>query len=146
MRELCPYSVYRRELMELHITAPEEANVPVVPPGAVHHAGKQSYTQSRRRSLLTKADLVNEISEATGLTKVDTEAVVNGFIYTIGSALKRGEGIEIRGFGTFRVREKKPRLARNPRTGEKVEVPRRHVPSFKPSKELKLLVDNELSK
>ena len=95
---------------------------------------------------MTKADLVNEISEATGLTKVDTEAVVNGFIYTIGSALKRGEGIEIRGFGTFRVREKKPRLARNPRTGEKVEVPRRHVPSFKPSKELKLLVDNELSK
>lgn len=95
---------------------------------------------------MTKADLVNEISEATGLTKVDTEAVVNGIIYTIGNALSRGEGIEIRGFGTFRVREKKPRQARNPRTGEKVEVPRRFVPSFKPSKELKQLVDNGLSK
>ncbi len=95
---------------------------------------------------MTKADLVNEISEATGLTKVDTEAVVNGIIYTIGNALSRGEGIEIRGFGTFRVREKKPRQARNPRTGEKVEVPRRFVPSFKPSKELKQLVDNGMSK
>ena len=95
---------------------------------------------------MTKADLVNEISEATGLTKVDTEAVVNGIIYTIGNALSRGEGIEIRGFGTFRVREKKPRQARNPRTGEKVEVPRRFVPSFKPSKELKQLVDNGLNK
>lgn len=95
---------------------------------------------------MTKADLVNEISEATGLTKVDTEAVVNGTIYTIGNALGRGEGIEIRGFGTFRVREKKPRLARNPRTGEKVNVPKRFVPSFKPSKELKQLVDSGLKK
>lgn len=93
---------------------------------------------------MTKADLVNEISEATGLTKVDTEAVVNGTIYTIGNALRRGEGIEIRGFGTFRVREKKARLARNPRTGEKVSVPKRYVPSFKPSKELKQLVDSGL--
>ena len=85
---------------------------------------------------MTKADLVNEISEATGLTKVDTEAVVNGIIYTIGDALSRGEGIEIRGFGTFRVREKKPRQARNPRTGAEVYVPAKNVVTFKPGKEM----------
>ncbi|MCP4725825.1 MAG: integration host factor subunit beta [bacterium] len=91
---------------------------------------------------MTKADLVNVIADATGLTKVETEAVVNGFIETIKDALKEGKGIEIRGFGTFKVREKRPRTARNPRTGEKVDIPNKFVPTFKPSKELKNLVDN----
>ncbi len=84
--------------------------------------------------LVTKADMVNVIADATGLTKVETEAVVNGFIETIKEALKDGQGIEIRGFGTFKVREKKPRTARNPRTGEKVDIPNKFVPTFKPSK------------
>ena len=92
---------------------------------------------------MTKADVVNAIASATGLTKVETEAVVNGFIATIREALKNGEGIEIRGFGTFKVREKRPRLARNPRTGQKVSIPKKFVPTFKPSKELKIIVDNE---
>lgn len=92
---------------------------------------------------MTKADVVNVIAHATGLTKVETEAVVNGFISTIRDALKEGKGIEIRGFGTFKVREKRPRIARNPRTGEKVNVPNKFVPIFKPSKELKNLVDNQ---
>ncbi len=92
---------------------------------------------------MTKADVVNVIAHATGLTKVETEAVVNGFISTIRDALKEGKGIEIRGFGTFKVREKRPRVARNPRTGEKVNVPNKFVPIFKPSKELKNLVDNQ---
>jgi len=92
---------------------------------------------------VTKADVVNVIAHATGLTKVETEAVVNGFISTIRDALKEGKGIEIRGFGTFKVREKRPRIARNPRTGEKVNVPNKFVPIFKPSKELKNLVDNQ---
>ncbi len=95
---------------------------------------------------MTKADVVNAIANATGLTKVETEAVVNGFIATIRDSLKKGEGIEIRGFGTFKVREKKPRVARNPRTGEKVNIPNKYVPSFKPSKELKMLVDDEHKK
>lgn len=90
---------------------------------------------------MTKADVVNLIAHATGLTKVETEAVVNGFILTIRDALKEGKGIEIRGFGTFKVREKRPRIARNPRTGEKVNIPNKFVPIFKPSKELKNLVD-----
>ncbi len=92
---------------------------------------------------MTKADVVNRIAHATGLTKVETEAVVNGFILTIREALKDGEGIEIRGFGTFKVREKKPRAARNPRTGEKVNIPNKFVPVFKPSKELRIIVDDE---
>ena len=92
---------------------------------------------------MTKADIVNRIAQATGLTKVETEAVVNGFISTIRDALKDGEGIELRGFGTFKVREKKPRAARNPRTGAKVDIPKKFVPVFKTSKELKGLVDKE---
>lgn len=95
---------------------------------------------------MTKADVVNAIASATGLTKVETEAVVNGFIATVRDALKNGEGIEIRGFGTFKVRAKRPRVARNPRTGEKVNIPQKFVPTFKPSKELKILVDDEHKK
>ena len=83
---------------------------------------------------MTKAEVVSIIANATGLTKVETEAVVNGFITTIIDSLKEGKGIEIRGFGTFKVREKKPRIARNPRTGEKVNIPKKFVPVFKPSK------------
>ena len=92
---------------------------------------------------MTKADMVKVIAGATGITKVDTEAVVNGFITTIRNALTEGKGIEIRGFGTFKVRTKKPRIARNPRTGAKVNIPEKFVPVFKPSKELKIVVDNK---
>ena len=95
---------------------------------------------------MTKAEIVKSISEATGLTKVDTEAIVNGFIYSIGDALKNGEGVEIRGFGSFRVREKKARVARNPRTGEKVDVPKKIMPFFKPSRELKQIINSGAKK
>ena len=91
---------------------------------------------------MTKADIVNKIAEATGLTKVETETVVNGFISIIRDALIEGEGIEIRGFGTFKTREKNPRIARNPRTGEKINIPKKFVPYFKPSKDFKDSVDN----
>jgi len=95
---------------------------------------------------LTKADLVDDIAKAVGMTKVETEAIVNRLLVAISNALQKDEGVEIRGFGTFKVREKQPRVARNPRTGEKVDVPRRFVPTFKPSKELKLTVDRALNK
>ncbi|RKY88403.1 integration host factor subunit beta [candidate division KSB1 bacterium] len=91
---------------------------------------------------MTKADIVNKIAEATGLTKVETEAVVNGFISIIRDTLIQGEGIEIRGFGTFKIRKKNPRVARNPRTGEKIYIPKKFVPYFKPSRDFKILVDN----
>lgn len=88
---------------------------------------------------MTKADLVEQVSEAIGpgITKKDCALVVDGFLNAVKHSLARGEGIEIRGFGTFKVRKRKARMARNPRTGEPVEVPARLVPVFKPSKHLR---------
>ncbi|MBM4167997.1 MAG: integration host factor subunit beta [Ignavibacteria bacterium] len=95
---------------------------------------------------MTKADIVDVIASATGLTKVETEAVVDGFISTVINALKEGRNIEIRGFGSFKVKKRKGRIARNPRTGEQVMVDEHWVPLFKVSKDLKHLVDANLKK
>lgn len=92
---------------------------------------------------MTKADLVDRVSEAIGpgITKKDCALVVDGFLEAVRQALGDGANIELRGFGTFKVRKRKARMARNPRTGEPVEVPERLVPVFKPSKHLKAMVD-----
>lgn len=95
---------------------------------------------------MTKADIVDVIASATGLTKVETEAVVDGFISTVINAMKEGKNIEIRGFGSFKVKKRKGRMARNPRTGEQVMVNEHFVPIFKVSKELKHVVDENLKK
>lgn len=95
---------------------------------------------------MTKADIVDVIASATGLTKVETEAVVDGFISTVINSLKDGKNIEIRGFGSFKVKKRRGRMARNPRTGEQVRVEEHYVPLFKVSKELKALVNENLSK
>jgi DNA-binding protein HU-beta len=95
---------------------------------------------------LTKADIVDVIASATGLTKVETEAVVDGFISTVINSLKDGKNIEIRGFGSFKVKKRRGRMARNPRTGEQVRVEEHYVPLFKVSKELKSIVNENLSK
>lgn len=95
---------------------------------------------------MTKADIVDIIASATGLTKVETEAVVDGFISTVINALKEGKNIEIRGFGSFKVKKRKGRIARNPRTGEQVIVAEHFVPLFKVSKDLKHSVDENLKK
>ncbi|MEE9187524.1 MAG: HU family DNA-binding protein [Bacteroidota bacterium] len=95
---------------------------------------------------MTKADIVDTIASATGLTKVETEAVVDGFISTVIDALKEGKNIEIRGFGSFKVKKRKGRIARNPRTGEQVQVDEHFVPVFKVSKDLKNLVNVNLKK
>jgi DNA-binding protein HU-beta len=95
---------------------------------------------------LTKADIVDVIASATGLTKVETEAVDDGFISTVINSLKEGKNIEIRGFGSFKVKKRRGRMARNPRTGEQVRVEEHYVPLFKVSKELKGLVNENLSK
>jgi nucleoid DNA-binding protein len=95
---------------------------------------------------MTKADIVDVIASATGLTKVETEAVVDGFISTVIDALKNGRNIEIRGFGSFKVKKRKGRVARNPRTGEQVMVDEHFVPIFKVSKDLKRAVDENLKK
>lgn len=95
---------------------------------------------------MTKADIVDVIASATGLTKVETEAVVDGFISTVIDAMKAGKNIEIRGFGSFKVKKRKGRMARNPRTGEQVMVEEHFVPIFKVSKDLKHVVDENLKK
>ena len=84
---------------------------------------------------MTKADLVERAAAAVGprVTKKDCGLAVDAFLDAVKEALERGEGIEIRGFGTFKVRRRKRRTARNPRTGEPVEVPARATPVFQPS-------------
>jgi len=93
---------------------------------------------------MTKADIVNSVSTATGLTKVETEAVLEGIIQSISSSLKNGERVDIRGFGSFLVKKRKAREARNPATNEKVSLHERFVPSFKVSKLLKKEVNQSL--
>jgi nucleoid DNA-binding protein len=92
---------------------------------------------------MTKADLVTRVSETIGpaITKKDCATVVDAFLTAVKDALAEHENIEIRGFGTFKVKERKSRLARNPRTGDPVEVPPRAVPVFKPSKDLRAMVE-----
>ena len=87
---------------------------------------------------MTKADIVRQIAQATGLTKTDTAAVVDGFIESVVEALQSGEHIEIRGFGVFQVKDTRPKpAARNPRTGEIIYVPARRKTHFKPGRLLK---------
>lgn len=90
---------------------------------------------------ITKADLVNKISEAVGLRRIETEAVINGFIVMINQSLREGHEVEIRGLGSFRIIDRKPRLARNPKTGEKIQLPKRRVPQFKPSRDMRKSVN-----
>jgi DNA-binding protein HU-beta len=89
---------------------------------------------------MTKADLVEKIAEKTGLTRTDVAVIVDGFLDAVKDAMKEGKNIEIRGFGTFKIKARKARKARNPRTGEEVPVPDRKVPVFKPSNEFKELI------
>jgi nucleoid DNA-binding protein len=86
---------------------------------------------------MTKQDIVEDIALRTGLTKKEVGEAVELFLEKIGVALAAGEHLEIRGFGTFKVKQRKSRMARNPRTGDAVPVPERRVPIFKVSKMLK---------
>lgn len=86
---------------------------------------------------MTKAELVDVITESTGLNRRDTVTVVNLIMENIGGALTAGDKVELRGFGSFKVKSRRPRLARNPRTGDAVDVPAKRVPYFKASNELK---------
>ena len=90
---------------------------------------------------MTKADLVEEVSKVTELTRKDAEVIVDTLFESVIKALREGDKLEVRGFGSFRVRQRNSRVGRNPKTGEKVEVPAKRVPYFKPSKELKDLIN-----
>lgn len=90
---------------------------------------------------MTKADLIDEVSRAVEMTRKDSESIVDTIFDSIVRALRNSEKIEIRGFGSFRTRQRKPRTGRNPKTGDKVDVPAKTIPYFKPSKELKDLIN-----
>ena len=92
---------------------------------------------------MTKADLVEEVSRVTELTRKESEVIVDTLFDSVIKALKTGDKLEVRGFGSFRVRQRNARIGRNPKTGAKVEVPAKSVPYFKPSKELKDLINEE---
>jgi integration host factor subunit beta len=90
---------------------------------------------------MTKSDLINAVAEQTNVTRIRADAVVNCVFDAMTDALKNGEGIEVRGFGSFTVRQYKPYDGRNPRTGAQVHVSAKRLPFFKVGKELKERVD-----
>jgi integration host factor subunit beta len=92
---------------------------------------------------MTKAELVEKVAEKIGLTKKQTELVVNSVLESITNSLSKGNKVELRGFGSFRVRRRNSREGRNPKSGEKVQVPPKLVPFFKAGKELREMANNK---
>ena len=93
---------------------------------------------------MTKSDIIKEVAEGTGLTKVEIEAVLEGVILSISDSLRRGERVDIRGFGSFIVKQRAARDARNPATREIIKLHERFIPAFKVSKILKEVVNKSL--
>lgn len=92
---------------------------------------------------MTKAELIEEVSRVVEMTRKDSEVIVEAIFDSVVRSLRTGDKIEIRGFGSFRTRQRQPRVGRNPKTGARVEVPAKRIPYFKPSKELKDLVNTD---
>jgi integration host factor subunit beta len=92
---------------------------------------------------MTKAELIEDVSRALEMSWKDSEVIVEAIFDSVVRALLGGDRVEIRGLGSFRTRQRQPRVARNPKTGARVEVPAKRVAYFKPSKELKDLVNAE---
>ena len=103
--------------------------------------GPELQQPNKKKGVMTKADLIDEVSRLAELTRKDSEVIVETIFDSVVRSLRAGDKIEIRGFGSFRTRQRKPRVGRNPKTGERVEVPAKKIPFFKPSKELKDLVN-----
>ncbi len=93
---------------------------------------------------MTKLDIIKESSDMTGLTKVETELVLDSVINSIKSSLANGDRVDIRGFGSFFVKVRKAREARNPSTNERIFLDEKYIPTFKVSKLLKNFVDEEM--
>jgi integration host factor subunit beta len=100
--------------------------------------------ETTKPGVMTKAELVDEVARTVQLTKKQAETIVNIVFDSIVDSLRNGEKIELRGFGSFRLRSRKSRTGRNPKTGQKVDVPSKKIPYFKPGKELKELINQEL--
>lgn len=92
---------------------------------------------------MTKAELVEQVAVTTELTKKHAELIVNTVFDSIIHSLRNGEKIELRGFGSFRIRQRGARIGRNPKTGARVDVPSKKIPYFKPGKDLKKLLNGD---
>ena len=92
---------------------------------------------------MTRAELVEHVTRISDLSKKHAEIIVNTVFDSIIEALKNNEKIELRGFGSFRIRHRHARVGRNPKTGDRVEVPAKRIPYFKPGKELKELINSD---
>ena len=92
---------------------------------------------------MTKSGLIQLVASEAELNRKDAQTVVNIFFNSITEALIRGEKVELRGLGSFRTKKRGPRIGRNPQTGEKVDVPSKTIPYFKPGKEFKNIIDNQ---
>jgi len=90
---------------------------------------------------MTKAELIEEVAKVATLTKKETETIVNTVFDNITEALSKGDKVELRGFGSFRIRHRNSRKGRNPKTGDSVSVPEKRVPFFKVGKRLRELVN-----
>ena len=104
----------------------------------------ESERTESKAGVMTKAELVDEVARVVQLTKKQAETIVNIVFDSIVDSLRAGQKIELRGFGSFRLRSRKSRTGRNPKTGEKVEVPSKKIPYFKPGKELKELINRSV--
>ena len=91
---------------------------------------------------MTKADLIENVARAAQMSRKDSEIIVETIFECVVKSLRAGDKVEIRGFGSFRTRQRRPRIGRNPKTGARVEVPAKTIPYFKPSKDLKDLVNS----
>jgi integration host factor subunit beta len=98
-------------------------------------------SEQPQRSAMTKADLIAIVASRLNITQVQSSIIVEAALRSIVTALQKGEEVEIRGFGSFRFRNRAPRKGRNPKTGEKVDVPPKKIPYFKMGKELKALLN-----
>lgn len=113
--------------------------------GAVERQPNDEASAMPKAGVMTKAELVDEVARAVQVTKKQAETIVNIVFDSIVDSLRAGQKIELRGFGSFRLRSRKSRTGRNPKTGEKVEVPSKKIPYFKPGKELKELINQRLA-
>ena len=91
---------------------------------------------------MTKAEIVDVIAEGTGLTKIETQAVIDGFLATVRYALQKKERVDLRGFGNFYVAKRAPRTTINPVARESIQIPEHYAPVFRPSKELKKYIND----
>jgi DNA-binding protein HU-beta len=102
--------------------------------------GRGTCTEAERRRMMNKLELVTAVAEKAGITKRDAERAVNALVESIEDALKSGDKVSLVGFGTFEVRNRRPRVGRNPQTGQEIRIPAGRVPSFKAGKALKELI------